>query len=67
MSLVELLCSLFLVFLVLRLDDHGLPAASSKRDWIIVNMPDGTLQLTARKKPWTEVTERIALATFLVR
>ena len=54
MSLVVLLCSLFLVIVILRLDVHGLCAALSKRGWITVNMPDETVQLINRKKPWTE-------------
>ena len=51
------------VFVILRLDVHGLRAALSKRSWIVLNMPDGTVQLTNRKKPWTE---RITFATLCI-
>ena len=63
MSLMILLCSFFSVFVLLKPDTHGLPAALSKKAWIIVIMPDGTAQLTTRKKL---CVERITLATLCI-
>ena len=62
-ALFHLACSLFFVYFILRPNFHELPTALSKGAWIIVVMPDGTVQLTTRNKQWTE---RVVLATLCI-
>ena len=55
--------SLFFVYVILRPDTEGFSAALSERAWIVVRMPDSTVQLTTRKKQWKE---RVVPATVCV-